>query len=637
MEANSGRETSFSPVQFDPAEMDHVLRRKRKAREFKACYPCRQRKVKCDQGVPCKTCIDREHPELCISKPSAKRMDLGHGHLQAPAQSGQAKVISASDWEGVVSTLKTIVTELSQLKSVIGQKQGHCCSHCQCQSRADDDEGEELGLVPSQGIHVATGCSGQTVYVGSNSFPAVATSISRDGEARAPLRELFANDVLPLFGLENESATYPFVDLWGLPHGSLSRVQELAAALPSDADCWTLLKSYKETSWVLFPVIEDVDELESELLQFLLARRASSGITERTIYGRKLHWVGLLFAVLASGSQCSGLSRGERELTSKVYVCCSVECLRITNFLSYSNHTTIQTLVILTNVLSNNVNAGVAWSLLGLTIRLAQAQGCDQDHAEPPARRLWWFVVWQDSLISLTFDRPAATTASMPLPGPPLDPYVESMSLLSRAALAILGERRRRRRPLDDARALSRLAQLRQDIEAATRQSSAAHLRDPSAARTRRQRLEAAAVHLHQAHIASELSRPVLLLTTSIHAVDADLLRSSCLAALAATVDAFLQLHDHTPFARRAWMAVYRALSCALLLGAVDDDRDGSNRELVARLIDVLADPAAELVDMSPAVGRAVEALRALFGLEHGPGKRGDLAAVGMRVGADGS
>lgn len=57
MEANSGRETSFSPVQFDPAEMDHLLRRKRKAREFKACYPCRQRKVKCDQGVPCKTCI----------------------------------------------------------------------------------------------------------------------------------------------------------------------------------------------------------------------------------------------------------------------------------------------------------------------------------------------------------------------------------------------------------------------------------------------------------------------------------------------------------------------------------------------------------------------------------------------------
>lgn len=39
------------------ADVDEILRRKRKAREYKACYPCRQRKVKCDQNVPCKTCV----------------------------------------------------------------------------------------------------------------------------------------------------------------------------------------------------------------------------------------------------------------------------------------------------------------------------------------------------------------------------------------------------------------------------------------------------------------------------------------------------------------------------------------------------------------------------------------------------
>jgi len=41
----------------DREEVDEILRRKRKAREYKACYPCRQRKVKCDQAVPCKTCV----------------------------------------------------------------------------------------------------------------------------------------------------------------------------------------------------------------------------------------------------------------------------------------------------------------------------------------------------------------------------------------------------------------------------------------------------------------------------------------------------------------------------------------------------------------------------------------------------
>jgi hypothetical protein len=69
------------------ADIDEILRRKRKAREYKACYPCRQRKVKCDQNVPCKTCVVREHPELCSyhppseTHPPAKRISMHHvGH-----------------------------------------------------------------------------------------------------------------------------------------------------------------------------------------------------------------------------------------------------------------------------------------------------------------------------------------------------------------------------------------------------------------------------------------------------------------------------------------------------------------------------------------------------------------------------
>jgi hypothetical protein len=50
---------SHDTPQRDREEVDEILRRKRKAREYKACYPCRQRKVKCDQTVPCKTCVGR--------------------------------------------------------------------------------------------------------------------------------------------------------------------------------------------------------------------------------------------------------------------------------------------------------------------------------------------------------------------------------------------------------------------------------------------------------------------------------------------------------------------------------------------------------------------------------------------------
>ena len=35
-----------------------------------ACWPCRQRKVKCDNKQPCENCVKREHPQLCSYKPN---------------------------------------------------------------------------------------------------------------------------------------------------------------------------------------------------------------------------------------------------------------------------------------------------------------------------------------------------------------------------------------------------------------------------------------------------------------------------------------------------------------------------------------------------------------------------------------
>ena len=35
-----------------------------------ACWPCRQRKVKCDNQSPCENCVKREHPQLCSYRPN---------------------------------------------------------------------------------------------------------------------------------------------------------------------------------------------------------------------------------------------------------------------------------------------------------------------------------------------------------------------------------------------------------------------------------------------------------------------------------------------------------------------------------------------------------------------------------------
>lgn len=65
-------EAALQPPQ---AEVNDFLRKKRKAREHKACYPCRRRKVKCDLSRPCQTCRDRDHPELCSYHPPNKRQN----------------------------------------------------------------------------------------------------------------------------------------------------------------------------------------------------------------------------------------------------------------------------------------------------------------------------------------------------------------------------------------------------------------------------------------------------------------------------------------------------------------------------------------------------------------------------------
>jgi len=161
------------------------------------------------------------------------------------------------------------------------------------------------------------------VHFGAGSIPAFLLAM-RDGSSDQPeLQESLGKSIIPMFGLDNESATYPFVDLWGLPHGSLARAQELAKALPGDTQLLSFFRYYRDVAYVIFPGIVSLDQFEEDINQFLLARQAATGakdeVTEQIIYGKDFHWIGMLFAVLASGAQSCELQRKERELTSQVY------------------------------------------------------------------------------------------------------------------------------------------------------------------------------------------------------------------------------------------------------------------------------------------------------------------------------
>ena len=57
------------PVHSTPKESRERLRL-HKQRKTTACWPCRERKIKCDKMQPYNTCSKRQHPELCVYEQS---------------------------------------------------------------------------------------------------------------------------------------------------------------------------------------------------------------------------------------------------------------------------------------------------------------------------------------------------------------------------------------------------------------------------------------------------------------------------------------------------------------------------------------------------------------------------------------
>jgi hypothetical protein len=374
-------------------EVDEILRRKRKARGQRACYPCRQRKVKCNYQTPCQKCVDRDHPELCLYQLPSKRLNFGSPPETVPPKSYDVRP-AGPEWDWISSKIDNVEQSLQELKNhlrkiVTGSQYPLSGGQLPPLGRGETDLITNVEDQSAQGIHTDNDFTGQTVHLGGNSVPAMVVALGR-GSGEDTMRDLVGKSILPLFGLDNQSATYPFVDLWGLPHGSSSRIDELCRLLPADADCLQYFRHYRDTAHVLYPGVVDICQFESDLTHFLVnranrtANMVDESLTEQNVYGMNLHWVGLLFATLASGCQCSGLPRKERQLTCQVYgkqcynlrshcieantqiVCCAYECLRTINYLAYSTLVDIQNLLVLGNVISNNMNAGVAWSLLGI-------------------------------------------------------------------------------------------------------------------------------------------------------------------------------------------------------------------------------------------------------------------------------
>ncbi|EPS34917.1 hypothetical protein PDE_09881 [Penicillium oxalicum 114-2] len=614
--------TSRSVSDLPQSQVDAIIRTKRKAREPKACYPCHARKVKCDRNLPCDGCVKRDHADLCsYERPAKKRAQVFqdspvegvsagstaeygnyHGHEDSdvplkmdPGQgfsgqmggsrAGGRVSIAREEWDNVRNRLREMESTISSLR--VGLERAEEVPHFGTDGgtgsvrNGDTDSRGKAASPEREGIHTNNTLGKGTVHLGSRS---VLAYILNNKSGSDQLQTLLEDGILPKLGLDNESATYPFVDLWSSDMSSFD-ISAVCSALPSDQQCREFFFYYKDIAGAIYPVLDDCEQFQETLELLLQNRAASGGVYRENIdeaqkpFGVNIAFLGLLFAVLASGCQSSDLGSKERELTSQVYVCCSYQCLRMTNFLSQPTIEAIQTLLVIGNVLSYNMNPGISYVLLGMTLRMGLALGLHVESSRFSSleryrrRHVWWSMAWQDSHFSLSYDRPSTTAVSQPeiayREGSTAGDlsYFETLCRVISLALEVVRIRMLSPHTQITFESIQAYKERIQRIMVEAKP----HLRDAQYCSNSPEHLERVVLKLHSSYFSSELCRPSLKPTVDANSAATASMRRDCVSNLMTTVEAYIEMYQISSHAARSWIALQRAISSAFLLAVVEE------------------------------------------------------------------
>lgn len=270
---------------------------------------------------------------------------------------------------------------------------------------------------------------------------------------------------------------------------------------------------------------------------------------------------------------------------------------------------------------------------LGLTNRLALSLGLHAASAKvnnsselvnSPSQlansKTWWSVLWQDSVLSLSYDR-ASSTACVECPFPPLDTsargglsYPECMLRVCKVGLDAV-----RNRVLVQSieSRLERCEEMRVEVQQAHDQA-ADHLRDARKCRSTQDQSEHWLLQLHVNYTNSELCRPAI--SPSIAEFDkSHRLRSRCVVHLVETVEAYIGLAHVAPGMTRSWSVIHRALSAALLLGILGEPlRNERLPGLLSTFIRLMREISRlnDGAELSPPIARSVSALHKLSAID---------------------
>ncbi|KAI9743775.1 MAG: hypothetical protein M1818_002509 [Claussenomyces sp. TS43310] len=573
-------------------EMARERLRRRKKRKTTSCWPCRDRKVKCDTTLPCGVCRKRGHADLC----TYETLDFNESPASVQEPPGRT-VENASP-----SALSPPIT---------GSAAGPTTSPSQFREHVDP--------YPETLPHQTT----IEPYLGSRSIPAfVRDTASNVGDHQSSSRRRgnVENGIMPMLGLKEPSRAYPFLPLDPSP----SRLS-IHDALPSDREVIKFFQCHRSQIHPFTPNIADIERFEVELCTYLenrpkWRRPPSSPPTDPAFLG----WLALLYALLASGAQFSDLPYQQRSSIAHSYMVYSFHCMRLANFLLKPTVDCVQSLLVLGNVLQNDMQPDAAWMMLGTTIRMAQSLGLHQTNMneDSVSRKVWFAVIWQDSLLSMCFDRPSMVidieAFRMDDVNLPTNlSYTDAMRCLAQIGLKGINVQK----PVSSGFQI--IASLLDEIESIYAHVEP-HLRQLDAYSNIQHRCEYYALRLHTSFVMAWLSRGAMRRNeTATAEVSIKLmLVSKCKTHLLESLRAYLGLQHLCILALRSWPMIHNGISSALLLGLIGETRVNPEvrelqRELIsllsARDADAVALDSEDHIALSRLHSRALVALKDLF------------------------
>ncbi|KAB5563458.1 fungal-specific transcription factor domain-containing protein [Coniochaeta sp. 2T2.1] len=381
----------------------------------KSCDPCRLRKLKCNRGLPCDTCIRRS--KLCEYAANADRKPAGSHQknketvtdrlnrlenlvLILAREGGQAG--GDADADAVSSILSGAQASPSPADHLLATRHGSSTSET------------AVGAVPSVNSDTTLSQTGRS-YVDPSHWSSLLEDIRQIRDELSPPN---GQDQSDDSHRTPTSVSEPSFDLVFVPFGALD-LRQILANLPPRQLCDRLVSQYFRARHAILPIVHPV-KFQREYALFWESPKSTCPL-----------WIGQLFSILslsASLHELSGPGNNDSEKdmipSAKLLSKCTERCLVLGKYTTAKEYSLEVLLILMQSCFLRSKDSDLnMWLLMGIIIRLAFRLGYHRDPSklttapkpspfEGEMRRRVWATIFQiDTLMSFQIGLPSMIPA----------------------------------------------------------------------------------------------------------------------------------------------------------------------------------------------------------------------------------